>query len=94
MFFDVLCLKSIIGFLLSERTSGVSPDIFSTVMWLLALIRGKGGREQMTLWALGFKGSPSDKPLKVIAHPSTTTEPALHLVTSDIFDIGRNEKPR
>ena len=29
MFYDVLCLKSILGFLLSERTSGVSPVIFS-----------------------------------------------------------------
>ena len=28
MFYDVLCLKSILGFLLSERTSGVSPVIF------------------------------------------------------------------
>ena len=29
MFYDVLCLKSILGFLLSKRTSGVSPVIFS-----------------------------------------------------------------
>ena len=29
MFYDVLCVKSIFGFLLSERTSGVSPVIFS-----------------------------------------------------------------
>ena len=29
MFYDVLCLKSILGFLLSERTSGVSPVIFT-----------------------------------------------------------------
>ena len=28
MLYDVLCLKSILGFLLSERTSGVSPVIF------------------------------------------------------------------
>ena len=28
MFYDVLCLLSILGFLLSERTSGVSPVIF------------------------------------------------------------------
>ena len=28
MFYDILCLKSILGFLLSERTSGVSPFIF------------------------------------------------------------------
>ena len=28
MFYDVLCLKSILGFLLSEHTSGVSPVIF------------------------------------------------------------------
>ena len=31
MFYDVLCFKSIFGFLLSERTSGVSPVIF----WIL-----------------------------------------------------------
>ena len=31
MFYDVLCLKSILGFLLSERTSGVSPVIFDLV---------------------------------------------------------------
>ena len=31
IFYDVLCLKSILGFLLSERTSGVSPVIFSFV---------------------------------------------------------------
>ena len=30
MFFDVLCLKSILFFLLSERTSRVSPVIFFT----------------------------------------------------------------
>ena len=30
MFYDVLCLKSILGFLLSKRTSGVSPVIFTT----------------------------------------------------------------
>ena len=29
MFYDVVCLKSILGFLMSERTSGVSPVIFS-----------------------------------------------------------------
>ena len=29
MFYDVLCLRSILGFLLSERTSRVSPAIFS-----------------------------------------------------------------
>ena len=29
MFYDVLSLKRILGFLLSERTSGVSPVIFS-----------------------------------------------------------------
>ena len=28
MFYDVLCLKSILGFHLSERNSGVSPVIF------------------------------------------------------------------
>ena len=28
MFYDVLCLLSILGFLLSERTSSVSPAIF------------------------------------------------------------------
>ena len=28
MFYDVLCLKSILGVFLSERTSGVSPVIF------------------------------------------------------------------
>ena len=28
MFYDVLCLKSILGFFLSERTSGVSSVIF------------------------------------------------------------------
>ena len=28
MFYYVLCLQSILGFLLSERTSGVSPVIF------------------------------------------------------------------
>ena len=30
MFYDVLCLKSIFDFLLSERPSGVSPVIFVT----------------------------------------------------------------
>ena len=28
MFYDILCLESILGFLLTERTSGVSPVIF------------------------------------------------------------------
>ena len=32
LFFDGLCLKSILGFLLSERTSGVSPVIFRVVV--------------------------------------------------------------
>ena len=32
MFYDVLSLKNILGFLLSERTSGVSPVIFRVVV--------------------------------------------------------------
>ena len=32
MFYDVLCLKSILVFLLSERTSGVSPVIFIVII--------------------------------------------------------------
>ena len=31
MFYDVLCLKIILGFLLSKRTSGVSPVVFNSV---------------------------------------------------------------
>ena len=35
MFYDVLCLKSIFGFLLSEHTFGVSPVIFFDIMMML-----------------------------------------------------------
>ena len=37
MFYDVLCLKSILGFLLSERTSGVSPAIFPLAVLFFGL---------------------------------------------------------
>ena len=43
MFYDVLCLKSILGFLFSERTSGVSPVIFDPAF--VIIIMGTEGEQ-------------------------------------------------
>ena len=39
MFYDVLCLKSILGFLSSERTSGISPSFLFEVRDQFSLTR-------------------------------------------------------
>ena len=49
MFYDVLCLKSILGFLLLERTSGFSPEIFLIAISSPSRTSGRSS-ETVDLW--------------------------------------------
>ena len=67
MLYDVLCLKSILGFLLSERTSGVSPVIFyfqntETNSVLTPILSSDSLRASGADWAAQLNGIKMPKP--------------------------------
>ena len=66
MFYDVLCLKSIFGFLLSEGTSGVSSVIFHFIIFLFVNSKILFSETMLQMWTdFARFGDPNGDPQRV-----------------------------